>query len=189
MAKKFRFSFFGFNRDDVMSYCLEVKDTETKHKQKITELNEKIAALQKSIDELTEQKEQTKIELDKANIIIEDFKCREESLEKLSESIGRLYIVARSNADAITANANENAKVSEELVKQNVSVVESAQQALETINQELNEQTKAYTLQINQLQERLSIAKSVIEENILNINERQFELENLSKDVENGVLK
>ena len=51
MSRKFRNSLFGFNRDDVLSYMLEVKENEVKTKQNIEKLNKNALIYRFSSDE------------------------------------------------------------------------------------------------------------------------------------------
>ena len=88
--KKFRNSLFGFNRDDVLNFVVEARESELKHKKTIDALNSKINELEAASNELTEKNAALDSELSSALLKIKDFEQREEALTRLSESIGRL---------------------------------------------------------------------------------------------------
>lgn len=179
MSKKFRSSILGFNRDDVMAFVLEAKDNEIKFKKTIDELNEKIGQLQASLDEMSLLQEQTAAILKETEKELNTYKEREDSLTKLSESIGRLYLVAQANANAVVAAANDSAAESERIVQSNLEVACSAESKLAEISEVLNEKTKAYLSEINELEQDLAAVKERISANSSDILERQATLDSV----------
>lgn len=179
MSKKFRSSILGFNRDDVMAFVLETKDNEIKFKKTIDELNGKIEQLQTSFDEISLLQEQTATILKETEKQLNAYKEREASLTKLSESIGRLYLVAQANANAVVASANDSAAESDRIVQSNLDVATSAEIKLAEISEVLNEKTKAYLNEINELEQDLSAVKERIIANNVSISERQATLDSV----------
>ena len=179
MSKKFRNSILGFNRDDVMAFVLEAKDNEIKFKKTIDELNEKIGQLQASLDEMSLLQEQTAAILKETEKELNTYKEREGTLTKLSESIGRLYLVAQANANAVVASANDSAAESERIVQSNLEVACSAESKLAEISEVLNEKTKAYLSEINELEQDLAAVKERISANNADILERQATLDSV----------
>lgn len=157
MSKKFRNSLFGFNRDDVMDFVVESREKEAKLKLKCDELNTNIDELNSKLSDL----EKT----------VADFKLREENLFRLSESIGRLYLVAQANAAAVTKAAEENAVKSSACVENNMRIASETESRLEEIGIELNKKTEQYLEEIEALKTQLSDARNTIEENQLIIKE------------------
>ncbi len=157
MSKKFRNSLFGFNRDDVMDFVVESREKEGKLKLKCEELN-------LSIEELNSK-------LASMEKIVADFKQREESLTRLSESIGRLFLVAQANAEAVTKAAEENATKATLCVESNMRIASETESRLEEIGLELNKRTEQYLEDIESLKIQLSEARNTIEENQLIIKE------------------
>ena len=88
MAKiGFRSSIFGFNKDDVNLYLLQLKqeysDKETAYKLKQAKLESELTALKEKLDQMGEK-------LQKAETELEYFKSKEEEIEKMSISIGTM---------------------------------------------------------------------------------------------------
>lgn len=155
--KKFRNSLFGFNRDDVMDFVVESREKEAKLKAECDELNVNINELNSKLANMEK--------------IVSDFKQREESLTRLSESIGRLYLVAQANAEAVTKAAAENATKATLCVESNMKIASETETKLEEIGLELNEKTKKYLEEIELLKAQLSETINTIEENNSIINE------------------
>lgn len=160
--KKFRNSLFGFNKDDVMGFVFEAKNNEAKLKNSIRELEakhendtQKLFELESKVAELTS--------------LLDDFKQREDAITALSESIGRLYLVAQANASAIITAANENAEAARSAVEQNVAVADSAEEDLAEIGRVLLAKTKAYTEELETLKAKLNDTKQKIAENSADI--------------------
>ncbi len=184
MSKKFRNSLFGFNKEDVLSFVVEAKENEVKYKKSIDELNSKIDELEQSNSEFSKKYTDTMDKLSAAEEQLRDFERREAALTHLSESIGRLYLVAQANANAIITSANENVKLSQEAVERNISVATSAEQELAEISRILDERTKEYSLEIASLKRQITDAKERISVNCSDIAERQSELEVITTGVE-----
>ncbi len=175
--KKFRNSLFGFNRDDVLNFVVEARESELKHKKTIDELNSKINELEADSKELSEKNAALDSELSSALSKINEFEQREEALTRLSESIGRLYLVAQANANSIIASANENIAKANAVVDQNMSVATEAEAELREISRVLNEKTAEYAKEIDELKQQLNSARDRIAENKAEISDRQSELE------------
>ena len=176
MIKKFRNSLLGFNREDVNKFILETKINDETNKQKISELNNKIEELHGNISELTLLHNQTVEMLKEAEARIENFKKREDALTALSESIGRLYLVAEANAKSIMQSANDSAEMSQKVVDRNIEIASKAENELAEISELLNSKTLEYTEVINRLQLQLTDIKRKIEDNQTDIEERKSEL-------------
>ena len=182
--KKFRNCLFGFNRDDVLNFVVEARESELKHKKTIDALNSKINELEAASNELSEKNAALDSELSSALLKIKDFEQREEALTRLSESIGRLYLVAQANASSIIASANENVKKANAVVDHNMSVATEAEAELQEISRVLNEKTAEYAKEIDALKQQLTEARDRIAENKAEISDRQSELEAISVGAE-----
>ena len=146
MALGFKKSFFGYNCEEVSEYINKVKSENKQivetlkqknelNENKIKELNEKIGAAEQKTAETLES--------------LEFYKGKYEEVKRLSENIGKLYLVARTNAKTIMDTANEAQKLSGEQLDKNISVLDEAQAAisnlrdsLETINSDFSVRTK-----------------------------------------------
>lgn len=182
--KKFRSSLFGFNREDVLTYVVESREAENKNRKRIEELDNKNKELEANIQQHKGLNEEISEKLSIAEEKLKDFDQREQALTNLSESIGRLYLVAQANANAVIAAANENVELSKAAVEQNISVASSAEAELLEISRILNEKTKAYTDEIAYLEKQIADARERIIENKAEIAERQTELESITASVE-----
>lgn len=183
MSKKFRTGLFGFNRDDVLQFVLEAKENESKSAKKIDGLTTKTAELENINNELREKCNKLEAEHSAAMTEIADFRQREEALTRLSESIGRLYLVAQANARSIIDTANRSAEASLQSVEKNMAVAVSAEEKLEEISAVLSERTKAYLAEIESLKNQITATQVEIEHNATEIFERQAEAEAVTSKV------
>ncbi len=183
MSKKFRTGLFGFNRDDVLQFVLEAKENESKSAKKIDGLTQKTAELENVNNELQEKCNALDTELSAAKAEIAEFHQREEALTRLSESIGRLYLVAQANARSIIDTANRSAELSLSSVEKNMAVAVSAEEKLEEISAVLSERTKTYLAEIEELKNQISATQVEIEQNTVEISERQNEAESVASGV------
>lgn len=183
MIKKFRNSLFGFNRDDVMSYVLDVKESEQKHRKNIKELEDKVSALEADNGKLCENVEEITKKLELSEEKIKEFEAREEEIARLGESIGRLYLVAQANAGAILSAAHENAEISQTMVEKNISAADDAETELTEISRALDEKTRSYLAEIAELKRIVAETKERISSNCANIEEIKSETASVLKGV------
>ena len=99
MAVGFKKSLFGFNCSDVMEYIERSQNTFTSKENELTEQIKKLS------DELELSNENyLKLNAEKNEIAekLADFSEKYEEIERLSENIGKLYLVAQANARALS---------------------------------------------------------------------------------------
>ena len=160
MDMGFRKSLFGFNSADVMEYIernhYEFAAKEKNFNLKITELEESLAQATAQINNMLNEKEVLESKL-------KDYDSKYEEMERLSQSIGKLYLVAEANADSVINNAKENVQNSELEIKNNISLVESAHNALSDLNTEIlktasefSEKLKSLMISLNKTKDSLS---------------------------------
>ena len=159
MSVGFRKSLFGFNSQDVMEYI------ERNHKifaKKENDLNDKIAELSSLLEE--SKKEQSKLELEKAelNQKLDSFNDKYEEIERLSENIGKLYLVAQSNAQAIINNAKEEARIAEEEVNKNIVSIDETHNALAELKADILRTSQEFSAKVDTLVSSLTNAKEKI---------------------------
>ena len=179
MIKKFRNSLFGFNKDDVMSFVMESKESENNFKKKITELNSKIDTIQKEMQALKTTHKETEKVLNETEAQLEAYRQREDALTALSESIGRLYLVAKANAESVMASANESAEKSMQAIDKNIEIAANAEDELKEISDILNEKTREYLEAVADLKQQLENTRKSVTEAKENIAERQNEMANV----------
>lgn len=182
MSLGFRKSLFGFNCDDVLSY---IEKTHKNYTEKEIILNEKIEDLQTESNSLKEQL----IELTKEKAEIEaklkEFTDKYEEMERLSKNIGKLYLVAKSNAEAIMKEANECADVSRKEVEKNINSIGGAHSKLADVKESIVNTSAQFVKDIDTLTKSLDDARSTIENHNLEIAKSEEDYRELIKVLSN----
>lgn len=162
MSVGFRKSLFGFNCDDVVSYIQKMHKTFAK---KTDMLNEKADSLAKELKLSKEDYE--KLMSEKA--VIEDklnaFNEKYEEIERLSDNIGKLYLVAQANAQAIMTNSQNNADLSAAEVEKNISSIDEAHESLDALRQSIIKTSEDFVSEVNTLLQSLDETKEKITQN------------------------
>ena len=160
MALGFRKSLFGFNQEDVTEYISRqaVKNTEIQ-----TELNTKIKQNEQQITSLKEALDIANEENNNITEQLEFYKEKYEEVKTLSDNIGKLYLVAQTNAKAIISAANEVKTVTDNEIKQNISAIDSVNEALNSVKIKINDLCNVFTNDVEKLNETLENTKSIIE--------------------------
>ena len=180
MAIKFRNSLFGFNKEDVYAFVSSSKENEYKYENKLRDLKDENEKLNASINVLNATITSLSTDLAAANEKVKDFEAREEALTRLSESIGRLYLVAQTNAKAIAEASKANVQASENAVTANINAANIAENDFNEIEAKLNEQVNAFNKQIASLKETLAETREKLQENRETIENSQNELEKIT---------
>ena len=123
MSVGFRKSLFGFNCDDVISY---IERSQKSFTEKQKELSEKVTSLAAELELSGENYKALEAEKEQISKKLADFNDKYEEIERLSENIGKLYLVAQANAQAIMANSKKNAELSQSEVSKNRSTIDEA---------------------------------------------------------------
>ena len=145
--KGFRRSLMGFNRDDVLQY---ISNEDKKNTKKINSLNAEIVDLKNKISSLNTQ----------LNI----YKDKEEEINRLADSIGALYIIAKNNAEIILENAKQSKSAASEEINKNLEILNSAQESYEDIKQTVLRLTNAFSQSVNNAIASLKDTENIIEE-------------------------
>ncbi len=169
MSKFFKTGLFGFNKEDVMNFVSEAKSREAENMKQISSLNEQISDL--------------RVKLAEAEATVADYKARESAITSLSASIGKLYLVAQANAEAVVAAVKENTALSEKAVADNFAVADSAEAEIEEISIMLEQKTADYLKEVAKLRETVAEIKSKIAENNSAISAGNAELESITSGV------
>ena len=159
MSVGFRKSLFGFNSQDVMDY---IDKTHRSFSKTENELNGKIDELTSLL--ATAKSEQEKLESDKAelNAKIDSFNEKYDEIERLSENIGKLYLVAQSNAQAIMNNAKNEARVAEEEAKRNIVTIDETHDALSELRSDILRTSQEFSAKVDALVTSLNTAREKI---------------------------
>ena len=151
----FRSALFGFNRDDVNGFIeQQTKDSA----QKISALKEQIDSLNHTNASLTYSIEQLKEEIEK-------YKAKEDQIHEIANTIGTLYMVAKSNAEAITQKAKQNKEETDAAVSNNLEIIESAQENFQKIKALINTAASDFSNTIDNAQDGLNKTRQTVEQN------------------------
>lgn len=162
MGVGFRKSFLGFNCDDVLKYIENThKDYSSKEKalnSKYNDLESKYNELKLKLDELIAQKQEL---TDQLNV----YKDKEADIERLSEGIGKLYLVSKTSAKSIVSNATESSKITFEQINKNLDAIDSAHNIFNDAKEKANDAAQCFSEQIGELADELDAAKTKIKDN------------------------
>ena len=184
MKAGFRKSLFGFNSDDVIEY---IEKTHKVFSEKETLLNEKIDELK---DELNSAKlqisdiiaEKTKIEND-----LKEYTEKYDEIERLSQNIGKLYLVSEANANAVIENAKQSREISEEAVSKSIKCADDTYSSLASLKDEIVKTSSEYLEKINSLMLSLESMKNNIYNNNLSAEKSIEEYEELLNSIKNKI--
>ena len=165
MAIKFRNSLFGFNKDDVLEYVVAAKSSENTLKTKVQNLEKQLDEANKKNSELEDKNNELSSTLSLKLAELEEYHLREEHLTKLSESIGKMYLVSQANAKTVLQSVNDSVKKAEEIITAKIDAAEKAEEEFTSIRQMLNEKTEAFNSEVLELQDKLYRTKISIKEN------------------------
>lgn len=148
MALGFRKSFFGYNCEEVAEYisktAAENKETVLSLRKKIDEEAENNAAAKAEIEQLSSK-------LSDINESLEFYKTKYEEIKNLSDNIGKLYLVAQTNAKAIISAADSAQNSSKEEIDKNIAVLDAAGDSLQTIKEKINSLNSDFSAKVNEL--------------------------------------
>lgn len=160
MALGFRKSLFGFNQEDVTEYISRqaIKNSEIQ-----TELNAKIKNNEEQISSLKEVLDIANEENSNMTKQLEFYREKYEEVKTLSDNIGKLYLVAQTNAKAIMTAANEAKTATDSEIQQNIAAIDAANDALNSVKLKINDLCDNFTNDVEKLNETLKNTKSIIE--------------------------
>ncbi len=155
----FRRSLFGFNTDDVLEY---IEKTHKSFSKKQDALNQKADSLAKDLELSKEQYDNLMAEKaivdEKLNAFIEKY----EEIEKLSENIGKLYLVAQANAQAIMKNSESSLNISNAEVEKNLNSIDEAHASLDEIRANIVKTSEDFVSELDELIQSLVDTKDKI---------------------------
>ncbi len=155
----FKKSLFGFNCADVLAYI------EKSHKKSAAlekKLNGEIEELNVNIDSLKEDNKKITLERDELERKLAEFNAKYEEIERLSENIGKLYLVAQANAQAIIENSENNAKLISEEVDRNLSSIDEAHESLSLLRENITKTSNEFVSEVEALIASLDDTKKQI---------------------------
>ncbi len=160
----FRTSVFGFNKDDVNMYLLNLGQEYALKEQDFTK---KISALEKEIETLKNDCILTKADLDKSNSELselkdayEKIKSKEEEIEQMSQSIGTMYMVALQNSEKMISEAEECATEINQVSMQRLDAAYKAEEQLGFIKESIINSAEKFAEEINNFSNSLEEPKN-----------------------------
>ena len=90
------------------------------------------------------------------------FKKKADEIERLSDNIGKLYLVAQANAQAIMKDSENSSKLAAEEIEKNISSIDEAHISLTAMKQEILKTTEDFAKDIDSLLSSLNDTKSQI---------------------------
>ena len=161
MSVGFRKSLFGFNSQDVIEY---IDKSHKDFAQKENSLNEKIDELKNLLEVSREEQQKLEAEKQELDIKLNSFTEKYEEIERLSENIGKLYLVAQSNAQAIIKNAEDEANATKDEVNRNLISIDEAHEALALLRSDIIRTSEEFNAKVDSLVSSLSDTREKIAE-------------------------
>ena len=162
MSVGFRKSLFGFNCDDVMEYISRTHktfvDKEKKLSDKVDELAGELKISKSEAQKLAAEKQELDAKL-------AEFNAKYEEIERLSENIGKLYLVAQANAQAIMESSENSAKLTAEEVSRNLCSIDEAHQSLKELRQSITKTSDDFVAEVDRLISSLNDTREQIATN------------------------
>ena len=163
MAVGFKKSLFGFNCADVIEY---IERSQKGFAEKEKELSEQVDMLSRDLDLSNENYRKLSNEKELIAKKLADFSEKYEEIERLSENIGKLYLVAQANAQAIMANSEKNADLANKEVEKNLSAINDAHDSLDSLKKTIRQTSDEFLSEIDGLISSLDEARESISTNI-----------------------
>lgn len=177
MGWKFRNSLFGFNKEDVLSFVVESRNKENLTEKELTEIKQELSDSKAELESVKTKYYDADTKLTAALEELEKFKAKEQHIDRLCESIGKLYLVAQSNAASIIESAKQSRDESEKLVNSNLSAADEATRRFDEMGTNLKAKTEEFLRSIDEL-------KNLAAETKETVNSNNEEIEKHSKEAE-----
>ena len=163
MAIGFRKCLFGFTTNDVINYIDKMhtafQDKQTTLNNELEKLNGELSLSKENYDSLLKEKDEIAARLN-------EFEEKYAEIQRLSEVIGKLYLVAQANAKAIIERTSENSRITNEEISKNLIAIDEAQSSLSSLKEQLNKTSDGFMSEIDSLLSSLKDVKNQVEENI-----------------------
>ena len=80
-----------------------------------------------------------------------EFTEKYDEIERLSENIGKLYLVAQANAQAIIENSENSARISNEEVTKNLYTIDEAHKSLQELRLNITRTSEEFVTEVDKL--------------------------------------
>ena len=180
MSVGFRKSLFGFNSNDVMEYI------DSLHKSFVNKEKELNSTLQNLEDQLKSSKEAydaLDVEKQKIEKQLADFNAKYDDIERLSENIGKLYIVAQTNAKVIMENSESSAEIATKEVSRNMYAISDAHESLMELRQSIIKTSDNFVAEVDKLMASLNDTRQKIVDNAESAEEARQQFSDVFKSI------
>lgn len=180
MSVGFRKSFLGFNCDDVIEY---IQNSHKKFSEKENELNQKIDSLDNTISNINTQLEEVKNAKAAVEAQLKEYTDKYDEIERLSQNIGKLYLVAQANAKSIMQNSAENRDITNREVEKNLHSIDNAHEQLASLKAEIMQTSNDFVAKVDSLVTSLSTAREQVNQKNIDNRELAEQFENLFENI------
>ena len=160
MALGFHKSLFGYNCEEVTEYVHKTissnQEIQNSLNKKIKDAEQKISELNTEIDSINNEKSEIQKQL-------EFYQAKYEEIKVLSENIGKLYLVAQTNANAIIDAAEKSKEAANSEIANNIAVIDSTNESLNDMKVRINELTADFCAKVDELNNSLIKTKAIID--------------------------
>lgn len=183
MSVVFRKSMFGFNKDDVLNYINElfgkINAIEADFNEKNDKQKKEIIELSESLNNANQNIAKLMVENDSLLEEVQKLRSEKEKIERLSDVIGKLYLVSKLNAETITRSAKETKKKLDAEIESELKIVEEAEKRLSELKDEITLSSSEYTDKLGSITDSLNQTKQIIKKNDKQSFKSEVELNNL----------
>ncbi len=172
MPVGFRKSLFGFNSNDVVEYIEKLQRNfnfkENSFNERLSKLREELNRSNEICETLAKEKQEIQIQLD-------EFNAKYDEIERISENIGKLYLVAQTNSKAIMENSRHSAQITDNEIERNINSIKEAHNSLKALRQKITTTSDNFVEEVNSLIASLDATREQISQNQASIEEAKNE--------------
>ncbi len=160
MSLGFRKSLFGYNCEEVYEY---IHSETLQNKQIVDTLNNDLRKKASEIEEHLSVISQLQSEIDVLKNDVALYKDKYDEVKNLSDNIGKLYIVAQSNAKSIMQAADNAKQAAQTEIQQNLNAIDTANDSINNIKLRFEELCREFSDNVDSLNASLIQTKQLIE--------------------------
>lgn len=180
MSVGFRKSLFGFNCDDVIEY---IESSHKKFSEKENELKQKIDSLDNTIADINARLESVKSAKSAVEAQLKEYTDKHDEIERLSQNIGKLYLVSQANAKSIMQNSAETRDIANREVEKNLHSIDNAHAALDALKTEIMQTSADFVNRVDTLITSLATAREQVCQKNADNRELAEQFETLFSDI------
>ncbi len=180
MALGFHKSLFGYNCDEVVQY---IQKSNATNQEIQNSLNQKIKDNQEVILNLQNDIKNFNSQINELSQQADFYKTKYEEIKTLSENIGKLYLVAQTNAKAIITAAQQSKSVTDDEINSNIALIDKTNASLNSMKQYITQITDEFTKKVDELNVSLIETKAIISGNSNKIEEHKENFDSVYESI------